>query len=171
MRLIIEENEIKIEKAQPQDIDSIKILELEGGLSWWSEADYLAAIKRKDTVFLTAKSNFGICGFIIMRLIMNQEAVNQGLTNSEMEAEILNIAVKKKYRERKIATKLLHTALTICITDSCNIYLEVRESNLPAQIFYRKNGFRIIGRRKNYYSGPNEDAILMSARIEPRKKA
>mgnify|MGYP002582415600 FL=1 len=40
--------------------------------------------------------------------------------------------------------------------------LEVRESNLAARRLYEKNGFEIVGKRKNYYEKPAEDAILMS---------
>jgi ribosomal-protein-alanine N-acetyltransferase len=42
-------------------------------------------------------------------------------------------------------------------------YLEVRESNVSAQELYKKFGYRPIGRRKNYYPGDREDAILMYA--------
>ena len=42
------------------------------------------------------------------------------------------------------------------------LQLEVRESNLAARRLYEKNGFEIVGKRKNYYEKPAEDAILMS---------
>jgi ribosomal-protein-alanine N-acetyltransferase len=41
-------------------------------------------------------------------------------------------------------------------------FLEVRESNLPAQEMYRKFGYVEVGRRKRYYRDNNEDAILMN---------
>ena len=42
------------------------------------------------------------------------------------------------------------------------LQLEVRESNFAARRLYEKNGFEIVGKRKNYYEKPAEDAILMS---------
>ena len=44
--------------------------------------------------------------------------------------------------------------------------LEVRESNDPALRLYRKYGFQEVGRRKNYYEKPREDAILMTLFLE-----
>ena len=40
--------------------------------------------------------------------------------------------------------------------------LEVRASNAPAIALYRKHGFEEAGRRKNYYTKPAEDAIIMT---------
>jgi len=41
------------------------------------------------------------------------------------------------------------------------IYLEVRESNAPARRLYAAHGFREVGRRKEYYRRPVEDAIVL----------
>jgi ribosomal-protein-alanine N-acetyltransferase len=43
-----------------------------------------------------------------------------------------------------------------------SVYLEVRRSNDAAIRLYRKHGFKSEGRRKNYYSSPVEDAVIMS---------
>ena len=40
----------------------------------------------------------------------------------------------------------------------CNITLEVRESNIPAQKLYQKYQFQVVAKRYRYYK--NEDAIL-----------
>ena len=40
--------------------------------------------------------------------------------------------------------------------------LEVRASNAPAIALYEKYGFVPVGRRKNYYDAPREDAVLMT---------
>ena len=45
-------------------------------------------------------------------------------------------------------------------------YLEVRESNMPAQKLYEKHGFVKTGERKNYYKNPIENAILMSKNMK-----
>jgi len=41
------------------------------------------------------------------------------------------------------------------------VHLEVRESNTAARKLYERWGFREVGRRKSYYSGPPEDALLL----------
>ena len=73
--------------------------------------------------------------------------------------EILAIATIEEYRNKGIAQKLLNK---IKIK---NIFLEVRESNQTAINFYKKNKFKEISIRKNYYSEPNENAIIMKLEV------
>ena len=73
--------------------------------------------------------------------------------------EILAIATVEEYRNKGIAQKLLDK---IKIKD---IFLEVRESNKIAINFYKKNKFKEISIRKNYYSKPNENAIIMKLEV------
>ena len=69
--------------------------------------------------------------------------------------EILAIATVEEYRNKGIAQELLDKIKTK------DIFLEVRESNQVAINFYKKNKFKEISVRKNYYSEPNENAIIM----------
>ena len=72
--------------------------------------------------------------------------------------EIMKIAVKKEFRNKRIGEQLINFYLN---NWKQNLFLEVRESNKIAMYFYEKIGFVNIGKRKNYY--PNgETAILMS---------
>ena len=73
--------------------------------------------------------------------------------------EILAIATIEEYRNNGIAQELLDK---IKIKD---IFLEVRESNQVAINFYKKNKFKEISVRKNYYSEPNENAIIMKLEV------
>ena len=73
--------------------------------------------------------------------------------------EILAIATIEEYRNKGIAQELLDK---IKIKD---IFLEVRESNQIAISFYKKNDFKEISIRKNYYSKPNENAIIMKLEV------
>ena len=73
--------------------------------------------------------------------------------------EILAIATIEEYRNKGIAQKLLNK---IKIK---NIFLEVRESNQTAINFYKKNKFKEISIRKNYYSKPTENAIIMKLEV------
>ena len=73
--------------------------------------------------------------------------------------EILAIATIKEYRSKGIAQELL---AKIKIKD---IFLEVRESNQVAINFYKKNKFKEISVRKNYYSEPTENAIIMKLEV------
>ena len=73
--------------------------------------------------------------------------------------EILAIATIEKYRNKGIAQELLDKIKTK------DIFLEVRESNQVAINFYKKNKFKEISIRKNYYSEPNENAIIMKLEV------
>ena len=75
---------------------------------------------------------------------------------TDFEAEVLQIAVLPSYQGRRIAT-----ALFDFLPADKEIFLEVRESNKPALLFYKKEKFEKIARRKAYYHAPVEDAIVM----------
>lgn len=82
---------------------------------------------------------------------------------TDFEAEVLQIAVLPSYQGQKIAT-----ALFDFLPANKEIFLEVRESNKPALLFYKKEKFEEIARRKAYYHAPVEDAIIMKREIHER---
>lgn len=72
--------------------------------------------------------------------------------------EIIKTAVKKDKRRLGIAQKLIEFAFEQM---EMSLFLEVRETNIPAQSLYKKLGFQVVGERKGYYSDTGEKAILM----------
>lgn len=82
---------------------------------------------------------------------------------TDFEAEVLQIAILPSYQGQKIAT-----ALFDFLPVDKEIFLEVRESNMPALLFYKKEKFEEIARRKAYYYAPVEDAIVMKREIHER---
>lgn len=76
-------------------------------------------------------------------------------------ASVNNIAVLEKYRRRGIAGKLIDAALGEC-GDCSSLTLEVRVSNAAAIALYEKRGFSQVGRRRNFYENPREDALIMT---------
>ncbi len=74
------------------------------------------------------------------------------------EYEILNIAVRPEFRRRGVARALIDA---VGAESSGVLYLEVRESNESARLFYRAAGFAEVGRRPKYYRNPEEAAIVM----------
>ena len=78
------------------------------------------------------------------------------------EAELLNIAVKKEYRRQEIASSLIDKLLDCGQQSQCSrILLEVRSNNHAAIHLYKKKDFTELAIRKNYYSNPSDDAIIM----------
>ena len=79
------------------------------------------------------------------------------------ELEVLNIAVLPDSRRKGIASQLLEAALAAARNSGAlQVWLEVRASNTGAAAFYERNGFLPSGRRKNYYTAPREDAVVLS---------
>jgi len=82
------------------------------------------------------------------------------------EAEILNIAVHRDLRGKGIASALLLAALDEFRRSAIAcVFLELRESNLPALGLYNRHGFTPSGRRKAYYHHPDEDAVCMLRKL------
>jgi ribosomal-protein-alanine N-acetyltransferase len=84
----------------------------------------------------------------------------------EDEAEILNLAVKQADRRKGIGAKLVRRLLVEYRRVGVNrVFLEVRESNAGAIEFYGQLGFRLVGKRKDYYREPEESALVMELRL------
>jgi len=81
------------------------------------------------------------------------------------DGHITTVTVDPAWHRRGIATlMLLDVARTAPAHGVRNLTLEVRVSNAPAQVLYRRFGFAPVGVRKNYYAETGEDAIVMWAR-------
>jgi ribosomal-protein-alanine N-acetyltransferase len=78
------------------------------------------------------------------------------------EADMMNVAVTPEARRCGIARALIVTLIESLRANAVHcLTLEVRASNLGAQALYAKLNFREVGRRKNYYSNPKEDALIL----------
>ena len=97
--------------------------------------------------------------FIYVYLIENKVCGYLIILDSIDVYEILAIATIEKYRNKGIAQELLDKIKTK------DIFLEVRESNQTAINFYKKNRFKEISIRKNYYSEPTENAVIMKLEV------
>lgn len=79
------------------------------------------------------------------------------------EGNILNVAVRPDCRRRGVAKQLLQVFLNFAKGNRLSfLTLEVRASNYAAIALYGSRGFRGVGRRKNYYEHPREDAVIMT---------
>jgi ribosomal-protein-alanine acetyltransferase len=157
-------SDIIIRKMSPGDIDSVLLLQSDSHLSAWTKSGYINELDRDDSILYVAAVDSAIVGFVAARLITSNVRVHR--IEAKGEGEILNIAVAKKMRGEGIGTKLLRAVFATAIRKNIGeIWLEVRESNVAAQNFYRANGFSVSGKRKTFYRSPTEDAVLMRAEI------
>ena len=119
-------------------------------VSPWTLEQIQADLSQDQTWYALAYDGEEVIGFL---------AIQENL----FEAEVLQIAVLPSYQGQKIAT-----ALFDFLPADKEIFLEVRESNRPALLFYKKEKFEEIARRKAYYHDPVEDAIIMKREIDER---
>jgi ribosomal-protein-alanine N-acetyltransferase len=83
------------------------------------------------------------------------------------ELHILKIAVTPHWRSKGIASKLLKKCFTSGLKRGArSAFLEVRPSNASAMALYRKKGFRLIGRKPNYYTDTREDALVLMKNLK-----
>lgn len=144
---------IQIRKIKEEEIPLVRRLEEEIFGDAWSEKALMESLQQSYTAFLGAWNEKELVGYVILYQMYD-------------EAEIVRIAVNEKCRRKGIAALLYEKVKEYCNAHQQNkIMLEVRKGNDPAIRFYEKQGFVVDGIRKNYYTNPKEDAILMSSII------
>jgi ribosomal-protein-alanine N-acetyltransferase len=119
--------------------------------SHWSAEQYRTAFSSDVAyrVVLVIENETGVQGFIVGKAL-------------DEEWEIENIAIAGLARRRGLGTRLLGEFLDLARgREARAVFLEVRESNLPARRLYEKWAFLESGRRKLYYREPDEDAIVL----------
>ena len=116
----------------------------------WSEELFRTALEHPRIILLVAEGeDGGVLGYAVLSAVLD-------------EGNLDNIAVAPHCRRQGVADALLSALTDAGRTNLSVLLLEVRASNLPAIALYEKHGFVPVGRRKNYYDAPREDAILMT---------
>lgn len=102
----------------------------------------------------------------------NKELVGYSfLFNIFDEIHINNIAVKKDFRNKGLGKKQLEYIIKYGIENNFSrITLEVRESNTPAINLYKSYDFKLLSKRKDYYTNPREDALVLVKNLKENKK-
>lgn len=141
---------MKIEKMTKEHLESVYIIETECFSHPWSRESLESEIENQTSHFLVAIENNEVVGYIGMSIVID-------------EGYIFNVAVSKNSRKKGVATALINELVTYGKKNNFSfITLEVRESNEPARSLYSKFGFIKVGERKDYYSDPKENAVLMT---------
>jgi ribosomal-protein-alanine acetyltransferase len=79
------------------------------------------------------------------------------------EADVINLAVDPAHRRRGMGRQLLRAAVRYCAGRAVPlVWLRVRAGNRGARAFYRRCQFTTVGRFRDYYDAPREDAVLMA---------
>jgi ribosomal-protein-alanine N-acetyltransferase len=136
--------------ATDADIPSVMQLEREAATAaHWSREQYNAIFSpdsRRMMLLLEHRQVF--VGFLVASSV-------------DHEWEIENIVVAAESRRHGFGKLLVHEFLAYAKSRGARaVFLEVRESNLPARTLYENSGFLPTGRRTGYFGDPTEDAIL-----------
>ena len=141
---------MRIEKMTADCLNAVAALEEECFSHPWSKQSLSESLENEYSVFLVAVEDGKIVGYVGMEVIVD-------------EGYIFNVAVSADYRRRGVGYALVRELVTYGMKNSlCFITLEVRQSNAAAISLYSKFGFIRAGERKNYYSDPEENAVLMT---------
>ena len=145
--------ELVIQRMTVRELEQVVQIEKESFSDPWDLDCFLSDLENPLALPLVAKVNDQVVGYTCLWAILD-------------ELQIGNIAVTKDFRRKGIGEKLMLRILEEAEKKGCHrITLDVRESNLTAINLYKKLGFEKIGRRKNYYRYPTEDALVMEKLI------
>lgn len=143
----------EIRPMTAQELPAVAALERACFSHPWSEQSLSASLHNGRSVFLTAHGAGELLGYLGMEYVLG-------------EGSVTNVAVFPPYRRQGVADALLGRLLqTARAMGLQTITLEVRAGNAAAIALYHKWGFLPVGRRKNYYTAPTEDAILMTVTL------
>ena len=144
---------VTVSQIEHRHIKEIARLEKECFSTPWSEQTIEDAFKTGTRFFVAQKDN-SVLGYVGISAILD-------------EGYITNVAVFPEARQQGVASALLNSLFKFAKENSLSfISLEVRESNNAAISLYQKFGFKTEGKRKNFYSAPQEDALIMTKRFD-----
>ena len=119
----------------------------------WTEEDFLSCLRQRNCIGMVAEQGERVVGFMIYEL-------------HKAKLHILNFAVHPQYRRGGVGAQMVAKLISkLSSHRRTRITLEVRETNLPAQLFFRAQGFKAVRVLRSFYEDSGEDAFLMQYRL------
>lgn len=138
-----------------RDMPSVLAIEESSFEFPWSEEEFIRCLRQRNCIGMVAEHDDEVVGFMIYELHKNR-------------LHLLNFAVDPEMRRSTIGRSMINKLVSKLSMDRRNrILLEVRETNLDAQLFFKDLGFRAISVLRDYYEDTTEDAYLMQYRYHP----
>lgn len=124
----------------------------------WSEEDFIRCLRQRNCIGMVAEYDECVVGFMIYELHKNQ-------------LHVLNFAVRPDFRRRAVGTQMVDKLIGKLSQQRRNrVVLEIRETNLAAQLFFRRADFRAVSVLRDYYDDSTEDAYVMQYRYKAASK-
>ncbi len=115
----------------------------------WSEEDFLTCLRQRNCIGMVAEHDQQIVGFMIYEL-------------HKTNLRVLNFAVDQDNRRNRVGYQMVQRLIDkLSQQRRKEIVLETRESNLEAQLFFQKQGFRAVSVMRNHYEDTEEDAYIL----------
>jgi ribosomal-protein-alanine N-acetyltransferase len=119
----------------------------------WTEEDFLRCLRQRNCIGMVAEQGEKVVGFMIYELHKNK-------------LHILNFAVSPCCRRFGVGAQMVAKLISkLSSHRRTRITLEVRETNLGAQLFFRKQGFKALRVLRSFYEDSGEDAYLLQYRL------
>ena len=135
-----------------RDMPAVLAIEQECFEFPWYEDDFVRCLRQRNCIGMVAEASERVVGFMIYEL-------------QKHRLHVLNFAVNEQFRRRGVGSQMAKKLITKLSHDRrSRILLEVRETNLSAQLFFRSLGFRAVSVLRDYYEDTTEDAYLMQYR-------
>lgn len=135
-----------------RDMPSVLAIESQSFEFPWTEEEFIRCLRQRDCIGMVAERNEEVAGFMIYEL-------------HKTRIHILSFAVAPSLRRQSVGSAMVDKLISKLAYQRRNrIVLEVRETNLAAQLFFRQLGFRATGVLKSFYEDTPEDAFLMQFR-------
>ena len=146
--------EIRIVDVSAEHIPQIEEIERECFSRPWTAEQLKSQMHGAQHEFVAAVDGSRVLGYVGLMYVLD-------------EGYISNVAVRPEARRQGIGDALID-ALSAKAEELelAFLTLEVRESNTPAIALYTKHCFHPVGKRKNYYDAPKEDAVLMTCYLK-----
>lgn len=147
--------DVRIRRMEATDLPRVMEVEYSCYTMPWNESTFRGLLRRADADLFVAESNGRVVGHAVAWSVLDQ-------------GELGNLAVAPEWRRRGVARRLLDRVVERSLERRVReLFLEVRVSNIGAQALYRSERFREVGRRRNYYMEPLEDALVMRRDLDP----
>ena len=145
------EKKIRIVPMSADHLDELERLERICFSRPWSKRMLGEELENQCAAFLMAEDEDGkVLGYAGLLVMMD-------------EGYITNVAVFPEYRRMGVAAKIIEVYMNFAKANRLAfLTLEVRPSNAAAIALYQRFGFEEVGRRKNYYDLPKEDALILT---------
>ena len=119
----------------------------------WTEEDFLRCLRQRNCIGMVAEQGEKVVGFMIYEL-------------HKAKLHILNFAVHPGYRRHGVGAQMVAKLVSkLSSHRRTRITLEVRETNLAAQLFFRSQGFKAVRVLRAFYDDSGEDAFLMQYKL------